>query len=87
MTSQPVATTIASAVEEQGAATQEIARNIQQASAGTREVSTTIADVNQSADDTGRSAAAVLDKSTAIAGQSSELRTKVDVFLGQVRSA
>ena len=82
-----IATTIASAVEEQGAATQEIARNIQQASAGTREVSTTIADVSQSAGETGRSAAAVLDKSTAIAGQSSELRTKVDVFLGQVRSA
>src|SRR3546814_392092 len=34
-----IATTIASAVEEQGAATQEIARNVQQASAGTSEVS------------------------------------------------
>ena len=31
-----IATTIAAAVEEQGAATQEIARNVQQAAAGTQ---------------------------------------------------
>ena len=82
-----IATTIASAVEEQGAATQEIARNIQQASAGTREVSTTIVDVSESASETGRSAATVLERSTSIAGQSSDLRTQVDSFLGKIRAA
>src|SRR5581483_6402434 len=40
-----IATTIASAVGEQGAATKEIARNVQQASAGTNEVSSNIAGV------------------------------------------
>ena len=82
-----IATTIASAVEEQGAATQEIARNIQQASAGTHEVSTTIADVSQSAQETGRAASTVLDKSSTIAGQSSDLRRQVDSFLGKIRAA
>src|SRR5690606_41209346 len=38
-----IATTIAGAVEQQGAATQEIARNVQQAAAGTRAVSSNIA--------------------------------------------
>jgi methyl-accepting chemotaxis protein len=36
-----IATTIASAVEEQGAATQEISRNVQQAAAGTMQVTST----------------------------------------------
>ena len=48
-----IATTIASAVEEQGAATQEIARNVQQASAGTNEVSSNIVNVTQAATETG----------------------------------
>ncbi len=39
-----IATTIASAVEEQGAATREIARNVSEASGGTQEVSSNIAD-------------------------------------------
>src|SRR3546814_6900473 len=47
-----IATTIASAVEEQGAATKEIARNVQEASTGTNDVSYTIAEVNRSATDT-----------------------------------
>ncbi len=55
-----IATTIASAVEEQGAATQEIARNVQQASAGTQEVSANIGGVSQAAAETGAAAAQVM---------------------------
>ena len=40
-----ISSTIAAAVEEQGAATQEISRNIQQAAQGTHEVSSNITDV------------------------------------------
>ncbi len=49
-----IATTIASAVEEQGAATQEIARNVQQAAAGTKNVSSNIAPVNAATEGTAR---------------------------------
>src|SRR5438552_314775 len=40
-----ISSTIASAVEEQGAATQEISRNVQQAAQGTQQVSSNITDV------------------------------------------
>ncbi len=55
-----IATTIASAVEEQGAATQEIARNVQEAAQGTGEVSSNIVGVNQAAAETGTAAHQVL---------------------------
>jgi methyl-accepting chemotaxis protein len=42
-----MSTAIASAVEEQGAATQEISRNIQQAAQGTQEVAGNITGVTQ----------------------------------------
>ena len=48
-----VSTTIAAVVEEQGAATQEIARSAQQAAKGTSEVSANIAGVTQAAGETG----------------------------------
>ena len=54
-----IATTIASAVEEQGAATQEIARNVQQAARDT-EVSANITGVTQAAGETGAAASQVL---------------------------
>jgi soluble cytochrome b562 len=44
-----IASTIASAVEEQGAATQEISRNVQQAAQGTMQVSSNITDVQRGA--------------------------------------
>jgi methyl-accepting chemotaxis protein len=48
-----IASTIASAVEEQGAATQEISRNVQQAAQGTMQVSSNIVDVQRGATETG----------------------------------
>ncbi len=44
-----IASTIAGAVEEQGAATQEISRNIEQAASGTTRVASNITDVNRGA--------------------------------------
>jgi methyl-accepting chemotaxis protein len=46
---EDIGATIASAVEEQGAATQEIARNVQQAASGTKDVTSHIGGVSQSA--------------------------------------
>src|SRR5438477_800526 len=48
-----ISSTIASAVEEQGAATQEISRNVQQAAQGTQQVSSNITDVQRGASEAG----------------------------------
>ena len=55
-----ISSTIAAAVEEQGAATHEISRNVQQAAQGTQQVSSNIADVQRGATETG-SASGVLN--------------------------
>jgi methyl-accepting chemotaxis protein len=82
-----IATIIASAVEQQGAATDEIARNIQQTSVAVREVSTTIAGVSQAAAGTGAAAAQVLDAAVDLAKQSDRLTGDVNRFVGEVRAA
>jgi hypothetical protein len=55
-----IAAAIAAAVEQQGAATQEISRNVQQAALGSTQVATNIADVNRSAENTGSASSQVL---------------------------
>jgi methyl-accepting chemotaxis protein len=49
-----ISSTIAAAVEEQGAATQEISRNVQQAAIGTQQVSSNVTDVQRGATERGR---------------------------------
>jgi len=51
-----IATAIATAVEQQGSATLEIARNVQEAARGTGEVSANISGVRQAASETGAAA-------------------------------
>ncbi|HTY69045.1 MAG TPA: methyl-accepting chemotaxis protein [Alphaproteobacteria bacterium] len=82
-----IATTVASAVEEQGAATKEIARNVQQASAGTSEVSSNIGAVTQAAGQTSSAAAQVQAAAASLAAQGDKLRAEVDKFLSDLRAA
>ncbi|CAK0746849.1 methyl-accepting chemotaxis protein [uncultured Gammaproteobacteria bacterium] len=82
-----ITTTIASAVEEQGAATREISRNIQEASAGTQEVSGTIGNVIQTAAETGEMAGSVLGAAGELSRQSSSLQREVDGFIDRIRSS
>jgi methyl-accepting chemotaxis protein len=82
-----IATTIASAIEEQGAATQEIARNVQQAAQGTQEVTSNISGVKQSAAATGGAATQVLGAAGQLSEQSAALSGEVDTFLAGVRAA
>jgi methyl-accepting chemotaxis protein len=82
-----IATTVASAVEEQGAATKEIARNVQQASAGTAEVSTNIAAVTQAAGETGAASGQVLTAADELSKQSDALHLQVNAFISKVRAA
>ncbi len=82
-----VAGSISAAVEEQGAATQEISRNVQEAATGTSEVSATIVQVTKSADSTGQSSSSVLTAAGELASHSEALRREVFDFLKQVRAA
>jgi len=82
-----ITTTIAAAVEEQGVATQEIARNVQQAAQGTHKVTSNIAGVRQAAANTGDSANQVLAAAGQLARQSAGVTAEVDQFLSEVKAA
>ena len=75
------------AVEEQGAATREIARNIQSVAAGSNEISAHIGGVSTAAAATGKAASEVLASARELDTQSGMLRSAVDEFLGKVRAA
>jgi methyl-accepting chemotaxis protein len=82
-----IATAIASAVEEQGAATMEIARNVQEAAAGTGKVSSNIVGVHQAAGETGAAASQVLVSAEELSRQAATLRADVDRFVASIRAA
>jgi methyl-accepting chemotaxis protein len=82
-----ISTAISAAVEEQGSATQEIARNVEQAAKGTDGVNANISGVNQAAGHTGDAAAEVLGASEDLAGKSTELRQLVEGYLNDIKAA
>jgi methyl-accepting chemotaxis protein len=82
-----ISTTIAAAIEEQGAATSEITRSTQETARGTEEVSRNIAGVNAAAGKTGEAAAQVLASSGELGKQAETLRAEVDQFLAKIRAA
>jgi methyl-accepting chemotaxis protein len=82
-----ISSTIAAAVEEQGAATQEISRNVQQAAQGTQRVSSNITDVQRGATETGSASSQVLSAAQTLSSDSGRLKTEVSKFLTNVRAA
>jgi methyl-accepting chemotaxis protein len=80
-------TAIASAIEEQIAATAEISRSVQQAAANTQEISANIGQVTGAAGETGAAAGEVLSSARSLATQSTQLRDMVANFLQSVRAA
>ncbi|MBF0168705.1 MAG: MCP four helix bundle domain-containing protein [Alphaproteobacteria bacterium] len=80
-----ISSAIASAVEEQGAATGEISRNVQQAAAGTNEVSSNISGVTQASTETGHAASQVLEAASELSVQSEHLRTDVGRFIAHLK--
>jgi methyl-accepting chemotaxis protein len=82
-----IAASIASAVEQQSAATREIARNVQQAAVGSQDVSAHIAHVGSSTDAAGHAAHNVLDAAASLARQYERMRVAVQRFLDDVRNA
>ena len=75
------------AVEEQGAATQEIVRNVSQAAVGTGEVTGNITGVARAAEETGTAANHVLSSASDLSRQSDHLGVEVRRFLATVRAA
>jgi len=82
-----IATTIASAVEEQGAATQEISRNVQEAAQGTGQVAISIGGVNQAAGETGIAATTLLATANDLGSGARTLQAEVSAFLSDIRAA
>jgi methyl-accepting chemotaxis protein len=78
---------IAAAIEQQGSATREISRSVQEAARGTQEVNANISGVQRAADGTGTAASQVLGAAGQLASQSSDLAGQVTRFLSEVRAA
>jgi len=81
-----ITTAVATAVEEQSAATQEIARNIQQAAEGTKSASSSITAVMEHARNSGAQAQHLLQQSSDLSGQAEGLNGEVKTFLTKVRA-
>ncbi|MDP4003815.1 methyl-accepting chemotaxis protein [Methylobacterium sp. NEAU K] len=82
-----VALSVAAAMEEQGAATGEIVRNVTQAAQGTQAVSADIAHVRQAAGETGAASGQVLSAAQDLARTSASLGQEVAAFLAEVKAA
>jgi len=81
-----ISTTIASAIEEQGAATKEISRSIDEASHDTNVVTQNIADITHAAEETGTASTQVLQTADQLARESDSLRQAVEGFIVKVRA-
>ena len=82
-----ITATIATAIQGQGSATQEIARNVQQAATGTREVTTNIVGVSKGADSTGTAANQVLGAANDLTRQAAQLSSEVGQLVAGVKAA
>jgi methyl-accepting chemotaxis protein len=81
-----IVATISSAVEQQGAATQEIASSVAHAANGTQNVSTTIGQVTRAAAEAGTLAGDVQGAADELVGEADALSRQVEQFLARVRA-
>ncbi|WP_043828997.1 globin-coupled sensor protein [Muricoccus aerilatus] len=82
-----ITTGIAAAVEEQGSATAEIARSVQQAAAGNERVSSLMDGIHAEAAGAAEVAGQVAGAARSLSAQSEALREAVGSFLSEVRTA
>jgi methyl-accepting chemotaxis protein len=82
-----ISTAIAAAVQQQGAATQEITRNVQQAAQGAIQVGDSIGVVGRGAANTGTAAEQVHGFARSLASQGNHLKLEVGKFLNTIRAA
>ena len=84
---ETTAVSIASAVDQQSVAGQDLARSIDMAARGTEQVTGHIADVRELSLSTGSAASQVLSSATNLEEQASTLRSQVQLFLNKVRAS
>ena len=84
---ETTAISIASAVDQQSVAGQDLARSIDLAARSTDEVSSNIRQVRETSVSTGAAASQLLNSATELEGQASTLRSQVDDFLSHVRAS
>lgn len=82
-----IATSIASAVAEQGAATEEIANSVQRAADATHGVASNILGVTQAAEHSGHAARELLERARKLLDQGGALNREVATFLSTIRAA
>ena len=82
-----IASTIASAVEQQSSATQEIARSVQNVAQGTHEAATNVMHVNRGATETGSASEEVLNSARSLSSESTRLREELDRFMANISAA
>jgi hemoglobin-like flavoprotein len=78
-----ISTTIAAAVEQQTAATEEISRNVCEAARGTAEVTGNIVGVSQAAAESTQGSQDILSSSTKLSQEAERLQHVVSTFLGE----
>src|SRR5437879_7997882 len=81
-----VTTAIASAVEEQGAATREISSNVQMAARGTQTLASNISNVNDAIGETNLSAESVVGASGNVTDAAEQLADEVKYFFVALRT-
>ena len=80
-------TAIVAAMEEQGATTQEVARNVSEAASGTKEVSSNISGVTQASQEAGTAATQVTGAASELSKQAELMKMEVSKFIEQIRAA
>jgi methyl-accepting chemotaxis protein len=82
-----IATSISAAVEQQRAATQNIAHSVGAAATGTADVAVNIRTAAQGANETGETSSRMFASAQALSGESLHLKAEVEKFLAGVRAA
>jgi methyl-accepting chemotaxis protein len=82
-----IATAISAAVEQQGAATNEIARNCQQAAGGASQVTENIAGVGQAAEMTGAASTQLMTLADGLSSRATSLKGVVETFVRDLDAA
>jgi methyl-accepting chemotaxis protein len=82
-----ITSALSAAIEEQTVATRNIAQNSFEAEDRTSQVLANITQVDKDASQTGAASARVLASARSLAGNSNDLKAKVDKFLATVRAA
>ena len=82
-----ISASIAAAMEEQGAATQAIARNLQEAAAGASDMSNNVGGVNAVVERTGDASQRMFGAADQLSRQTEALKGEVSAFLSAIRAA